>query len=182
MQTDYKQPKLGCSVITNSTDSDSSPNDTNIEADSCKMACTKNYSCKTVFFQLRDLCPHCDCYYVSKVFSLMNLNLQNTSTVYIKVQNLVTLNNGSEVSPNQTEAPTGKRSRFLMIRGYCFASFFALIITPFIDLIIPKQGSFLFDYTDPSERIRLVFRPSAYQKWIIYIYQKIDQFSNYYLK
>ncbi|KAI4363876.1 hypothetical protein MLD38_020041 [Melastoma candidum] len=164
-QTVYRQSKLGCSEVaplscgasenqsfveitgityfTYSTDPESVPDATNVDPKSCQAACAKNCSCKAVFFQGSTRVGNGSCYYVSEVFSLIKSDLDNASTVYIKVQNALRLNNDIGQSPTSTPSMTDvsiqKLNHARIIVGFCLGSVFALIVVVAATILIPKR-------------------------------------------
>ncbi|KAF8044039.1 hypothetical protein BT93_A2122 [Corymbia citriodora subsp. variegata] len=67
------------------------PDLVDIDASSCKEACTKNCSCKAAIFQYESNRTSGRCYLPTQVFSLMNISEKTfsyNSTAYLKVQNV----------------------------------------------------------------------------------------------
>ncbi|KAF8006165.1 hypothetical protein BT93_K0470 [Corymbia citriodora subsp. variegata] len=111
-QIDDRQPNLGCSEnvplsceatqhqslleLKNITYFSLTLDLEDIDASSCKEACTKNCSCKAAIFQCESNCTSGRCYLPTQVFSLMNVpegKFSYNSTAYLKVQNVTSVNN-----------------------------------------------------------------------------------------
>ncbi|KAL3743928.1 hypothetical protein ACJRO7_013217 [Eucalyptus globulus] len=151
-QVDDRQPNLGCSVY--STLSCELSQDQgllefkdvmyftftadleNINASSCKEACTNKCSCKAVIFKYGSKASG-DCYLLTQVFSLKkvdNKKISYNSTVYLKVQDTTKLS--SEPRLDKKDSVNNQRSDHLRViiassLGALFAATILIIIIVF---------------------------------------------------
>ncbi|KAF8006158.1 hypothetical protein BT93_K0463 [Corymbia citriodora subsp. variegata] len=131
---DNRQPTLGCFEnvplsceaskhqslleLENITYFSLTPDLKDIDASSCKEACTKNCSCKAAIFQYESNRTSGRCYLPTQVFSLMNVpenTFSNNSTAYLKVQNVTSVDNRTS-------------NRLPVILGSSFGALFAMMI------------------------------------------------------
>ncbi|XP_037496927.1 G-type lectin S-receptor-like serine/threonine-protein kinase SD2-5 [Jatropha curcas] len=146
-QINNRQPNLGCSTITPLT-CEASQNQSflelkdttyssfridfkNVDSESCKMACSKNCSCKAAIFQVSLNSSIGDCYLPNQIFTLINNDIEKThynSIVYLKVQNLPLKAQNPPTA--ETIAPhQQKKSRVATILWSSLGAFFGLLLT-----------------------------------------------------
>ncbi|KAF8006269.1 hypothetical protein BT93_K0533 [Corymbia citriodora subsp. variegata] len=142
---DYKQPYLGCSEnvplsceaskhqslleLENIAYFSLTPDLEDIDASSCKDACTKNCSCKAAIFQHESNCTSSRCYLPTQVFSLMNVPekmFSYNSTAYLKVQNVTSVDNRMS-------------NRLPIILGSSFGALFMMILVIATVLFVQKR-------------------------------------------
>ncbi|KAF8006270.1 hypothetical protein BT93_K0534 [Corymbia citriodora subsp. variegata] len=142
---DSRQPNLGCSEnvplsceaskhqslleLKNIAYFSLTPDLEDIDASSCKEACTKNCSCKAAIFQHESNCTSNRCYLPTQVFSLMNVPekmFSYNSTAYLKVQNVTSVNNRMS-------------NRLPMILGSSFGALFMMILVIATILFVQKR-------------------------------------------
>ncbi|XP_056170675.1 G-type lectin S-receptor-like serine/threonine-protein kinase SD2-5 isoform X2 [Syzygium oleosum] len=148
-QVNDRQPNLGCSQIVPLSCGTSqhqslmelknimyfsvTPDLMDIDASSCKEACTKNCSCKAAIFRYYSNRTSGRCYLPTQVFSLMNVDKTEsnyTSIAYLKVQNVATEapnQNGANEPPN-TLVDNQRSSRLPVILGSSLGALFAMMI------------------------------------------------------
>ncbi|XP_050227222.1 G-type lectin S-receptor-like serine/threonine-protein kinase SD2-5 [Mercurialis annua] len=144
-QINDRQPNLGCAVITPLSCGDSQNhnflmlNDTtyssfdadikDVDLETCKLACSKNCSCKAAIFQYGPNPASGMCYLPNQVFSLINNDKEKThynSTIYLKVQDVPIMPNAS--NPDVTIPNRKEKSRTSTILWSSLGSLSGLLL------------------------------------------------------
>ncbi|KAF8007847.1 hypothetical protein BT93_K1743 [Corymbia citriodora subsp. variegata] len=150
-QVDDRQPSLGCSEnvplscgasqyqslleLENVTYFTFTSDLENIDASSCKETCAKNCSCRAAIFKYRLNLTSGDCYLLTQVFSLMNIDKNKifyNSTAYLKVQNV------TNEAPN-TSTDNRRSNRLPVILGSSLGALFAVMFLIIVIVLFVRK-------------------------------------------
>ncbi|KAK3404876.1 hypothetical protein EUGRSUZ_K01181 [Eucalyptus grandis] len=128
-QVDNRQPSLGCSENVPLSYLD------NIDASTCKETCMKNSSCKAAIFQFGLNPTSSNCYLLSEMFSLMNIDKSKifyNSTAYLKVQNV------TKGAPN-TSVDNRRSNRLPVILGSSVGALFVVMFLIVVTVLFVRK-------------------------------------------